>query len=114
MLALPLRSRIREAAYMLAPRIFPRPPWVSRWAPTCTCGGMSMREFVAELRLSASGNADVRLCSDSARRLADFLEPRVTYSPTIVGQTSSSSNVGVSISYIPPLVDRGFPPLSGC
>jgi hypothetical protein len=103
-------TRIREAAFVLAPQIFPRPPWVSRWAPICTCNGMSVRDFIDSLRTCSSGDGDVQLCSDTARRLAEMMEPHCSENAPAM---TIRGNVVMSADTTGPMQrERRFPPIS--
>jgi hypothetical protein len=106
-----LFTRIREAAYVLAPRVFPRPPWVSRWSPICACNGLSVRGFIGDLRTVANDDLDVTLCPETARRLADMLEPYCCFESPI---TITGGNVVTSSSatFMAPQMERRFPPIS--
>jgi hypothetical protein len=96
-----LLEKIREAAFTLAPW------WVGRWAPICTCNGMSVRDFIGDLRKVASGDLTVSLCPDTARRLADMLEPLCALDYcTTTGSSATVTIVGR------PNIERQFLPIS--
>lgn len=90
---------IREDLYRLWPAVFPKPPWVSRYAPLCTCNGMTFEEAATDIRSILAQDDEVTLCDETARRIADLLTQHGEAPFELVVTGTSVSPPGTSAQY---------------